>query len=165
MRVFGVRGARVGHATALLIVATCFVSPAGWTANTHRFSASYTGTGTGAVSGTTASGSATLAGRGKPIGPSTLTGSGQGTFTSPTCVVFSGKATLKGRSGSIRVSVQGAKACATGSNANEVSFSGQAKVLGGRSAFAHARGSLSFTGAYDRSTNAVRISFKGRITY
>jgi hypothetical protein len=79
--------------------------------------------------------------------------------------VFSGKATLKGRSGSIRVSVQGAKACAAGSNANEVSFSGQAKVLGGRSAFAHARGTLSFTGAYDRSTNAVTISFKGRITY
>jgi len=46
-----------------------------------------------------------------------------------------------------------------------VSFSGQAKVLGGTSAFAHVRGTLSFTGKYVRLTNAVTISLKGRITY
>jgi hypothetical protein len=117
------------------------------------------------VSGTTASGTATLAGRGKPIGPSTLTGSGHGTLTSSTCVAFSGRATLKGRSGSIRISTQGANACAAGADSNDVSFSGQAKVIGGTSAFAHVRGTLSFTGKYVRSTNAVTISLKGRITY
>jgi len=42
---------------------------------------------------------------------------------------------------------------------------GQAKVIGGTSAFAHVRGTLSFTGKYVRSTNAVTISLKGRITY
>jgi hypothetical protein len=119
----------------------------------------------GSVSGTTASGTATLAGRGKPIGPSTLTGSGHGTLTGATCVVFSGRATLKGRAGSIRISTHGAKACAAGADSSDVSFSGQAKVVGGTSAFAHASGTLSFTGRYVRSTNAVTISFKGRITY
>ena len=165
MRVLGVPGARVACATTLSIVGACFLSPAGWTAGTHRFSAAYAGTGVGAVSGTTASGTATLAGRGRLIGPSTLTGSGHGTLTSSTCVVFSGKATLKGRSGSIRISTRGAKACAAGADSNDVSFSGQAKVVGGTSAFAGARGTLSFTGRYVRSTNAVTISLKGRITY
>jgi hypothetical protein len=161
----GVSGARLACATALSIVGTCSLSPAGWTASTHRFSASYAGTGVGSVSGTTASGTATLAGRGKPIGPGTLTGLGNGTLTSSACVVFSGRATLKGRSGSIRISAHGAKACAAGADSNDVSFSGQAKVTGGTSAFAHAGGTLSFTGRYVRSTNAVTISLKGRITY
>jgi len=152
---------RVLGATTLALVATCLLSPAAWAAGTHRFSASYTG----GVSGTTASGKARLAGRGTPIGPSTLIGSGQGAATSPACFEVSGTATLKGRSGSIRISARDAKACVATSNPNEVSFSGSAKVLGGTSAFAHARGTLSFTGSYVRSTSVVKVSFKGRITY
>jgi hypothetical protein len=150
---------------ALSIIAAGVLAPAGWTASTHRFSATYSGTGRGSRSGTTASGSATLAGHGKPIGQSTLTGSGRGTFTSETCLVFDGRVTLKGLRGSIRFTTHRATACVSGTNANRVVFSGRAKVVGGTSRFAHAAGTLSFSGSYAKSTRAVTISFKGRIRY
>ena len=47
----------------------------------HRFSASYSGHGQGGTSGTSASGSAALRGRGRLIGPGTMSGYAQGTFT------------------------------------------------------------------------------------
>jgi hypothetical protein len=132
-------------------------------ARIHSFSATYKGTGSGHASGKTASGSAVIRGTGRPIGASTLSGSAAGTFTSSTCVVFSGRARLTGRRGSLRLAVRRAQACA--GSADHVSFSGTARVVGANGAFAHARGTLSFHGAYDRATSGVTVSFRGRIKY
>src|SRR5262249_61027030 len=98
-------------------------------------------------------------------GAGPLAGSGTGTFTSPTCVVFHGTAVLRGRRGSIRLSAGNAHACSTTGSGDEVSFSGTAKVVGGTSAFASARGRLSFKGTYTRSTNRVTITLTGRLVY
>jgi len=134
-------------------------------ARTRSFTASYAGTASGHVSGKTAAGSASLPGRGRPIGRGSLTGSGSGTFTSSTCLTFSGRVTLSGGRGSLRLRVRNAQACASAGNASRVSFSGKARVVGGTSAFAGARGMLSFSGTYARPTGAVSVSFRGRITY
>ena len=152
-------------AVALLATWALIGTPFARAATGHPFTATYRGTGSGDVNGTTASGSATASGRGKLIGPGLLTGSATGRFTGPTCVVFSGTAVLKGTAGSIRVAARNAQACADATNPNSVSFSGHAKVMGGTSTYAGARGTLAFRGAYVSQTNAVTISFTGRITY
>jgi hypothetical protein len=130
----------------------------------HRFSATYAGHGRGEASGTRASGSATLRGRGRLIGRGTMSGSAHGTFTSQTCVTFSGKAVLRGKTGSLRLRARHAQACATGGG-NSVSFSGTATVTGGAVTFAGARGRLSFRGTFDRTTGSVKVSLSGVIRY
>ena len=159
------RRTRILVLTTLAALVAGASSPAGWAARSHQFSATYTGVGSGDMSGTSVSGSATLPGRGNPIGRGTLTGSGRGTFTSLVCVVFSGTATLKGRSGTVRLSASNARACADDSDPNHVTFSGRARVTGGTATFAGAHGTLPFKGSYDQTTKAVKISFSGRITY
>jgi hypothetical protein len=130
----------------------------------HRFSATYAGHGRGEASGTRASGSATLRGRGRLIGRGTMSGSAHGTFTSQTCVTFSGKAVLRGKTGSLRLRARHAQACATGGG-NSVSFSGTATVTGGAATFAGARGRLSFRGTFDKTTGSVKVSLSGVIRY
>src|SRR4029079_9542019 len=98
----------------------------------------------GQVSGTTASGSATLSGRGKLIGASTLSGEGHGVATSAACVTFGGTAVLKGHAGTVMLATRNANACAA-ADASTVSFSGHARVTGGTEAFAGARGNVSFS--------------------
>jgi len=68
---------------AAVVAAASIAAPA-FPAGPHAFSATYTGHGSGQVSGTTASGSATAAGHGSPIGRGTLTGSATGRFVSQT---------------------------------------------------------------------------------
>jgi hypothetical protein len=136
-------------------------SPAG---RDHRFSATYSGRGQGETSGTSASGSAALRGRGRLIGRGTMSGFGHGTFTSQTCLTFSGKAVLRGKTGSLRLRARHAHACATGGG-DGVSFSGTATVTGGTATFASARGRLSFRGSFDRTTGGVKISLSGVIRY
>jgi hypothetical protein len=152
-------------AVPLLATLALIGTPFARAATGHPFTATYRGTGSGDVNGTTASGSATASGRGQLIGAGLLTGSATGRFTSPTCVVFSGTAVLKGTAGSIRVAARNAQACADTADANSVSFSGHAKVTGGTSTFAGAQGTLAFRGTYVSQTGAVTISFKGRLTY
>jgi len=130
----------------------------------HRFSAAYVGHGQGETSGTSASGSATLRGRGRLIGRGTMSGSANGTFTSQTCVAFSGRAVLRGKTGSLRLRAHRAQACAA-DGGTSVSFSGRASVTGGTATFAGARGRLSFRGTFDRTSGSVKVSLSGVIRY
>ena len=151
---------------ALAIAATAAASaaPVALPATSHPFTATYTGHGRGQVHGTSASGSATLPGRGKPIGPSTLSGSARGVFINRMCVVFSGAGVLKSKAGSISLTTHGAEACA-GRDSIRVSFGGRAKVAGGTGIFKTAHGTLMFSGTFIRTSGSVSISFKGPISY
>jgi hypothetical protein len=156
--------ARLAPLGAAAAAGLLFVSASG-AAQTQVFTASYSGSGSGYVSGKKAAGGATLSGRGRPIGRSTLSGSALGDLAGSSCATFGGRATLRGDRGALRLAVRGARACAQGSAGDSVSFSGRARVVGGSRAFAGARGALSFSGTYERSTGAVSISFRGRIGY
>jgi hypothetical protein len=140
------------------------VVPVAVSATVHPFSATYSGFGHGEVHGTKASGSGVLNGRGKLVGPSTLSGSVGGAFVSRTCVQFDGTGVLKGKAGSLRLSAHAATACASGSP-NTVVFSGHAGVVGGTGAFKSAHGTLRFAGTYLRQSESVTISFTGEISY
>jgi hypothetical protein len=131
----------------------------------HKFSATYTGHGSGQVSGTSASGSATASGHGNLLGTSTMSGSARGTVTSPTCVSFSGTATLKGAHGTFILSAHDAEACAGSTSSGDVGFSGNASVTRGTGTFAGAHGTLAFRGAYTQATSQFTITFTGRIVY
>lgn len=149
----------------LLAFVTLGATPVALSAKSHRFTASYSGRGHGAVSGTIASGSASLSGHGRPIGRGTLKGSARGVFISRTCVRFSGTAVLKGTAGSFRLSTRRGRACVSGGNPNHVSFSGTAKVSRGTRRFRGAHGTVSFHGTYARLSGAVTISLTGKLTY
>jgi hypothetical protein len=149
---------------AFVGVATASAASRSPTGRDHHFSASYAGHAQGETSGTSASGSATIRGRGRPIGRGTLRGSAHGTFTSQTCVTFSGRAVLSGGRGSLRLVARHANACAAGGGRN-VSFSGTATVTGGTGIFTGARGRLSFRGSFDRANSSVKVSFNGLIRY
>jgi hypothetical protein len=157
------RPVAVALIAALAALAVAATRPAIAEPTSTPFSSSYSGTGSGHLSGTTVSGSATLAGHGTPIGTGTLTGSATGSFISSTCVTFDAHGTLSGPSGALKLSVTGAQACATGATAEEVAFSGHAKIVGGSATFASARGTLRFSGSYNRVTNRVTVSFRGPI--
>ncbi|MFL5942549.1 MAG: hypothetical protein ACJ75L_04705 [Gaiellaceae bacterium] len=145
--------------------ASFLVVGAAGAAQTQTFTASYTGTASGYASGDKAFGTGTMSGRGRLIGRSTLKGFGVGNFTSSGCATFGGRVTLKGARGSLRLKMYSAHACAGSSAADSVPFSGRARVVGGTRAFAGARGALRFTGTYTRSTRAVSVSLRGRISY
>src|SRR5262245_23081191 len=106
-----------------------------------------------------------MTGRGRLIGRSTLKGFGAGNLTSSGCATFGGRVTLRGARGSLRLKMHSAQACPGDSAADTVSFHGRARVVGGTKAFAGAGGALRFTGTYTRSTGAVSVSLRGRISY
>jgi len=141
------------------------LSPVANAARSHAFTASYRGNGAGETSGSAASGSATLPGRGTVIGASTLQGSVHGVFRSRNCIVFSGRAVLEGAAGSIFLRGHNATACAQAANADVVSFTGHGTVTGGSGVFAGASGSVSFSGTYARQTGAVKIALDGELVY
>jgi hypothetical protein len=156
--------ARLAPLGAAAAAGLLFISASG-AAQTQLFTGAYAGSGSGYVSGKKVAGSGTLSGRGRLIGRSTLSGSALGDLTSSSCATFGGRATLRGAPGSLRLAVQSAQACASGGGGDSVAFSGRARIVGGSRVFAGARGALSFSGTYTRSTGAVSISFRGRIGY
>jgi hypothetical protein len=138
-------------------------APTALPATAHAFRATYAGHGAGAVSGTNVSGSASLTGRGAPIGRGGMTGSATGHFVSSSCVVFDGTAVLRGTAGTVSVAAHAGRAC--GGGGSSVSFSGHVAVTGGTGRFSGAKGTLSFSGTYTQAGGAVRITFAGRLTY
>jgi hypothetical protein len=151
-------------AAVVIIGAVASIVPAALSAKQHAFSATYAGYGHGQVRGTSVSGSATLRGRGRLIGPSTLSGSAHGVFINSACVVWSGQGVLRSRAGSVALTAHDEQACAA-ADGNMVSFAGRAKVVGGTATFKGAHGVLAFNGTYLRQSGAVTISFKGQISY
>lgn len=151
--------------TIVLAVAAVALSlaPVGAAARVHPFKARYTGTGSGQATATGASGHATASGTGNVIGPSRLTAAGTAVALSPGCFSFTGKFTLKGHGGKIVLRVHGDRVCA--SAGADVAFSGTATVTEGTRKFAGARGTLALSGVYTDATEAVTMSFKGRVTY
>jgi hypothetical protein len=156
--------ARLAPFGAAAAAGVFFVGAAG-AAQTQTFTASYSGTASGYVSGERAFGTGTMIGRGRLIGRSTLKGFGIGNLTSAGCATFGGRVTLRGARGTLRLKMSSAQACASDGAADTVSFHGTARVVGGTRAFAVARGALRFTGTYTRSTRAVSVSLRGRISY
>jgi hypothetical protein len=120
------------------------------------------------------SGKASVTVKGSAIKISSVSGSGSGTdglsklsgrngtgHTSGTCGFFSGPASISGSGGSLTLSVNStSKGCG---ESNVKSVSGTAKVTGGSGKLKGAKGTLSFSGSYNKSAGTFSVTISGTV--
>jgi hypothetical protein len=129
------------------------------------FTASYSGTAVVKVTDNVADITANGTGKGTIIGSSKITGAGKGDSSVQPCVPFSGPGTMTAANGTklMFTVISGSQGC--GDEKGEVfSISGKAKVTKGLGKLAKARGTLKFTGIYDRNQGTFSVKFKGSLT-
>ncbi|MHB8642809.1 MAG: hypothetical protein ACYDA3_07990 [Gaiellaceae bacterium] len=128
------------------------------------FTAKYSGTAVTKVTDNTvaitaaASGSATLIGRG------TLAGRGSGDSSVRPCIPFGGTGSLTGKSGSLAFKVtSGASGCGD-EQGSIFAVTGHVAVTKATGKLAKAKGTLKFTGTYDRDAGTFSVKFTGSLT-
>jgi hypothetical protein len=131
------------------------------------FTARYAGTVTEKVNGTAVTAVPNGKGTGTLIGKSTLTGIVKATTANPPCSPLNGPGTLAGAKGKLKVTLlPTSRGCAASEeDRDSISFSGSAKVIGGTGKFRKAKGTLRFTGHYDRAGGSFSVKLKGTLKY
>jgi hypothetical protein len=128
------------------------------------FTASYSGQASTKVDGNLATISATGTGKGTLIGAGKLTGNGTGDSSQQPCVPFGGLGKLTGTAGttiSFKV-LTTAQGC--GDEGGHVfALKGYATVLKATGKLAKAKGTLKFTGIYDRDGGTFSVKFTGTL--
>ncbi len=150
--------------TALAVAATSVGTALG---GSTSFSASYRGKVTEVVNGQAVTATPRGTGKGTLIGKSTLIGTVAATTANPPCSPLSGPGTLTGAKGKLKITLRsGSRACAASQDEpNNISFSGSAKVTGGTGKFRSAKGTLRYSGHYDRGTGAFTVKLKGTLKH
>ena len=157
---------RIGIAAVVAVALFVGVgtAPAG-VAKVVPFVASYSGTAVVKVTDNVADISATGTGTGTLIGKGTITGKGTGDSSIQPCVPFTGPGTMVGTKGTkvYFTVVTGSQGC--GDEEGQIfSIVGKAKVTKATGKLLKARGTLKFTGVYDRGQGTFSIKFKGSLT-
>jgi hypothetical protein len=129
--------------------------------------AKYSGTVTEKVDGQQITAVPKGKGTGTLIGKSTLTGVVKATTANPPCSPLNGPGTLTGAKGKLRVTLLStSRGCAASEDdQNNISFSGSARVNGGTGKFRGAKGTLRFTGHYDRAGGTFNVKLTGTVKY
>ena len=155
---------------AVLAATLAFAALAAGTglSKTSPFAASYAGRVTEQVSGQDVTAIASGRGTGTLVRASTLAGVVQATTANPPCSPLSGPGTIKSSAGKLKLKIQPtlSRGCAASEeDQNDITFSGTAKVVGGTLKFKKARGTLHFSGHYDRTVGTFTTKLTGRLTY
>lgn len=147
---------------AALVAGTASAKPKSW-----AFSATITGTATEKVDGQAVTATAKGNGKVSLIGMSTMSGVVNATTANPPCSPFNGPGTITSPKTKLTVTVlPTSRGCAAGENdQNSISISGSVKVSKGTAAYKAAKGTLRFTGHYDRSNGAFTVKLTGKLTY
>ena len=127
----------------------------------------YTGKVTEKVDGSNVSaltagiGAITVVGKGKLVGTVT------GTTANPPCSPLAGSGSITGPKGNLKVTLAStSRACAASEDdQNNITVSGNAKVTGGTLQFKKAKGTIHFSGPYDRKAGTFSVKFTGKLTY
>ncbi len=150
-------------ATAMSIAAGALASTTGGTA-TIAFTAKYAGTAVVKVTDDVAAISATGTGKGTVLGAGKITGKGTGDASQQPCVPFGGTGMLTGLAKTtiaFKV-VSTSKGC--GDEAGQYfSISGKALVTKATGKLAKAKGTLKFTGLYNRGAGTFTVKFSGSL--
>jgi hypothetical protein len=152
-------------AAAALIVATVVAGAAlAGTAKTIAFSAKYAGTAVTKVTDNVVDISANGTGTGSLIGAGKITGKGTGDSSAQPCVPFTGTGSITGAKGTLAFKViPGSNGC--GDEDGQVfSITARATVLKATGALAKAKGSLKFTGVYNRGAGTFSVKVTGTLT-
>lgn len=149
---------------ALAVAATYVGTAAGTSTN---FTATYSGKVTESVNNNDVTATPNGKGTGTLIGKSTITGTVGATTANPPCTPLSGPGILKGSKSTLKLTLlTGSRACAAGQDdQNNISFSGSAKVTGGTGALKKAKGTLRYSGHYDRGTGAFTVKLTGTLKH
>lgn len=131
------------------------------------FKGSYKGTVTEKVDSQNITALANASGKGTVIGSGKLAGTVSATTANPPCSPLNGPGTISGSKGKLKLSVTtGSRGCAAGEDdPDNISVSGTAKVTGGTLKFKKAKGSLHFSGHYDRKSGSFNVNLTGSFTY
>jgi hypothetical protein len=134
---------------------------------TVAFKGSYAGQVTEKVDGSNVSALTSGTGTGTVIGKSTLAGTVTATTSNPPCSPIAGTGTLAGTKGKLKVTVlPTSRGCAASEeDQNNITVSGTVKLNGGTAMFKKAKGSLHFSGTYDRQSGNFNIKLTGKLTY
>ena len=129
------------------------------------FTGTYTGKATSKVTGQTVAISALGAGRASVIGVSKISGAGKGDGSNPPCVPFTGPGAITAPTGKITfVVLPSSHGCAAQDDQKKVTVTGSMRVTGGTGKYAKARGTLKFSGPYNRGTGAFTVRLTGALT-
>lgn len=129
------------------------------------FTGTYSGQASTKVDGNTATISASGKGKGTLLGAGKLTGNGTGDTSQQPCVPFGGTGKLTGTAGTslaFKV-VSGGKGCGD-EGGHTFSVTGHIAVTKGTGKLAKAKGTLKFTGVYDRDEGSFSVKFTGTLT-
>jgi hypothetical protein len=134
---------------------------------TVTFKGSYAGQVTEKVNGTDVTALTSGTGTGTVVGKGKLTGTVTATTANPPCSPIAGKGTLAGPKGKLKVTVLSTShgCAASDTDQSNITVSGTVKVTGGTLLFRKAKGSIHFSGAYDRTSGAFSIKLTGKLTY
>jgi hypothetical protein len=149
-----------GLAVAAVLVGTALGS-------SNALVASYSGTVTEKVNGQIVTALPKGKGTGTVIGRSTLTGIVAATTANPPCSPLNGPGTLTSAKGKLKLTLlTGSRGCAASEeDRNDISFSGSAKVKSGTGKFRGAKGTLRFSGHYDRGNGTFNVKLRGTVKY
>jgi hypothetical protein len=163
---------KLGNTTATLValvVTAALAGPAlaGFAAHSAVFSGSYTGTATEKVNGQTVTAAARGKGTGTLVGKSTITGTVVANTSDSPCALFGGPGVIAGAKGKLKVKIlPTSRGCAASEEMRDnISLAGTVKVTGGTAKFSKARGTLRFSGRYNRSSGAFTVKLKGTLRY
>jgi hypothetical protein len=149
---------------AAVITAGAAAAPASHAVKIVAFSATYTGTATTQQSDNVVDISANGSGSGTLLGAGKITGKGTGDSSQQPCVPFTGTGAMTGTAGTtvaFKVT-SGANGC--GDEKGEAfAIVGHATVVKATGKLAKAKGTLKFTGTYDRSSGAFKVKFTGKL--
>ena len=151
-------------ALAAAVAGTAFAA----TQSKVTFKGTYAGKVTEKVDGNTVTAKTAGTGTGTAIGKGGLAGTVTATTTADQpCAPFNGPGTLSGSKGKLKVTVAtGSRGCAASQEEKDsISLVGTVKVNGGTLKFKKAKGTLRFTGHYDRASGAFNVKLTGSLTY
>jgi hypothetical protein len=131
------------------------------------FKGTYTGNVTEKVDGQNVTAVANGAGKGTAVGVGKLSGVVKATTANPPCSPILGPGTISGLKGKLKITVTApSRGCAAGEDDQDnITVSGTAKVTGGTLKFRKAKGSLHFSGHYDRKSGSFNVNLTGSLTY
>lgn len=158
---------KIGIATVLAAAVSVIAATASAPASIAKivpFTASYAGTAVVQVTDAVADISATGTGKGTLLGPSKISGKGKGDAAAQPCVPFTGPGSMVAANGTklFFTVITGSQGC--GDETGQIfSVVGKAKITKGTGKLAKVRGTLKFTGVYDRGQGTFSIKFKGSL--
>jgi hypothetical protein len=148
---------------AVAVLVTALTAGAALAASPILFTGKYAGQAATKVDGDVVTISATGTGKGTIIGAGKLTGLGSGDASQQPCVPFGGTGKITGAAGTIAYKLlTGANGC--GDEGGHVfSIKGTLAVVKATGKLANAKGSLRFTGVYDRDGGTFTVKFTGTL--